>query len=278
MGLPLTFIQISDSHMRPSGAEWHSRVARVYEAIRAREPAPRFVLHTGDLLDDPAEEAVRAFRAQFPASDLPLHVVPGNHDVWNALVTGAGAPWWTRTTTQVDEQQFRRWFGPTVYSVIYDECALVAFNSQLLNTPLPEAEAQWDWLTAELARLHAQTLSHIILFTHMPLFVRVPDENLDWSDWRNSYLVIAPPARDRLLELIRLNHVTGYLCGHWHYPLQHIVRWSEDHSTSFVICDASGPTSIMAQQQFDLPPRANRSLYCLHHVERSGMVTEFVLE
>lgn len=275
---PLSFVQISDSHIHPSGAEWHTRVARVYQAIRDREPAPRFLLHTGDLLDDPSEDAVSAFRGQFSDSTLPLHVVPGNHDVWNPLVAGAGAPWWTRTTTETDQEQFRRWFGPTAYSVIYDECAIVAFNSQLLNTPLPEATAQWEWLRTELAQLRARQLAQIVLFTHMPLFVRTPEERLDWNDWRNSYLVIAPPARDRLLELIRLNRVTAYLCGHWHYPLQQKVRWSDGHCTSFVVCDASGPASVMAQQQFDLPPRNRRSIYCLHRVEQSGIVTEFVYE
>ena len=154
-----------------------------------------------------------------------------------------------------------------MYSRLYHECGFVAFNSQLLNSALPEARTQWDWLAAELERLHTMQLAHIILLTHMPLFVHVPDERLDWNYWRNSYLVIGPPGRDYVLESIPKYGVTGYLCGHWHYPLQQTLHWTEGHTTSFVTCDAAGPAS-MAQQQFNLPPLAHRSLYRGHHAER----------
>jgi hypothetical protein len=194
------------------------------------------------------------------------------------VVSGADAPWWTRATSSAEEQQFRTWFGPTAYSVIHQGCAVVALNSQLINGAIPEAQAQAEWLDAELRRLDALHLTHIILLTHMPLFVRSPDEQLDWSDWRNAYLVIAPPGRDRLLELIRKYRVTGYLCGHWHYPLERTIQWSEGHSTHFVVCDASGPASLMAQKQFALPAPAFRSSYCLHHLTSTGIETEFVVE
>ena len=88
---PFTFVQMSDSHVRAAGAEWHARVAQVRTAIGARQPAPEFILHTGDLIDEHSEESVREFRAMFAGNKLPLHVVPGNHDVWNGPITGEGA-------------------------------------------------------------------------------------------------------------------------------------------------------------------------------------------
>jgi hypothetical protein len=219
---------------------------------------------------------VDAYRVLFSRLKQRIHVVPGNHDVWNDRVVGEGAPWWTRATTSADEQQFCSWFGSTSYSFTHNDCAFVAFNSQLLNIELPEAVAQWDWLEAELQRLHAIRPTHTILFTHMPLFVASPQERLDWRDWRNSYLVIAPPARDRLLELIQSYRVTAYLCGHWHYPLQRTITWSNDHSTVFVNDAACGPASLMALEHFGLTPLAEPSHYCIHHVERTKIVTEFV--
>lgn len=270
---PFTFAQISDSHIKP-GAEWTERAERIWKAVQAHKPA--FVVHSGDLIDDPLDEAVDAFRAIYAPGALPFHCVPGNHDVWNAPVHGEGAPWWTRTTTSEDEQRFRAWFGPTAYSTIYQGCALVAFNSQLLNAELPEAKAQWDWLEQELNRLQALKVKHIFFLTHMPLFVRSPEEQPDWNDWRNGYLVIAPPGRDYLLHLIQTYGVTGYLCGHWHYPIQHSVTWAEGHTTRFVICGASGPASLMAQEHFGFAPAAIRADYNLHHVTDTGIETEFV--
>ncbi|MCC7161990.1 MAG: metallophosphoesterase [Anaerolineae bacterium] len=272
---PFTFAQVSDSHVRVPNGEWHPRVIQVRDAVRARQPAVAFVLHTGDLMDDPLQASAAEFRSIFSAGAQPLYVVPGNHDVWNDVVTGEGAPWWTRATTTADEEQFRVWFGPTAYSFVYNDCAFVAFNSQLLNGALPEATAQWEWLETELARLAELALAHIILLTHMPLFVRTPDERLDWSDWRNSYLAIAPPGRDRLLALIQKHRVTGYLNGHLHYPQEHTIHWAREHSTHFVTCDASGPASNMAREHFQFKPQV-RSLYCLHHVSRTKIVTVFV--
>lgn len=272
---PFTFAQLSDSHVRVPNGEWHQRVIQVRDAIRARQPAVSFVLHTGDLMDEPRHESADEFRSIFSAGAQPLYVVPGNHDVWNNVVTGEGAPWWTRATTTTDEQQFRAWFGPTTYSFIHNDCAFVAFNSQLLNGALAEAAAQWEWLESELSRLAGLSLAHIILFGHMPLFVRAPGEELDWSDWRNAYLAIAPPGRDRMLELIRDYRVTGYLNGHLHYHQQNTIHWSAEHSTHFVTCDASGPATEMAREHFQLPPQA-RSIYCLHHIDRTKIVTEFV--
>src|SRR5581483_10345124 len=176
---PFTFAQISDSHLLASGTEWDARVEKIINTIQAREPSVEFILHTGDLVDAASKEAVQAFRTKFSANKLPLHVVPGNHDVWNARVSGEGAPWWTRTTTTTDQQQFRQWFGATCYSVMYRDCAFVAFNSQLMNTALTEEQEQWEWLEAELQRLDELNAVHIVLFTHMPLFVRTPDEQLD---------------------------------------------------------------------------------------------------
>lgn len=272
---PFSFVQISDSHVRIPEADWHRRVVQTLAAIQSEQPTTPFVIHTGDLVDDPTQESAEAFHQVFSDVKQPLYVVPGNHDVWNDAVMGEGAPWWTRATTSADENQFRAWFGPTSYSFIHNDCAFVAFNSQLLNGSLPESVAQWDWLTHELARLYALQLTHIVFFTHMPLFLHSPDEQLDWGDWRNSYLVIAPPARDRLLELIRRYRVTGYLCGHWHYPRQRTVQWSGDHSTVFINGDACGPVSVMAQEHFGLGPRAERSWYCVHQMTQTEIVTNF---
>lgn len=273
---PFTFAQISDTHVRAAGAEWDARVDVIFAAVQALSPAPEFLLHTGDLLDDPTEADAAAFRARLGQGKLPMHVVPGNHDVWNAPTGVQDAPWWTRATTSEDEQRFRGWFGATAYSFMSHGCAFVTFNSQLLNAALPEARAQWDWLAAELARLRAQNPKHLILFTHMPLFVRSPSEELDWSDWRSAYLVISPPGRDYVMDLIKRYRVSAYLSGHWHYPVEHTIAWTETHTTRFITCDASGPASQMAQEQFSLPARATRAAYCLHRVTGDEIVTEFV--
>ncbi|MBI3733721.1 MAG: hypothetical protein HY259_09750, partial [Chloroflexi bacterium] len=62
---PFTFVQVSDSHARANGAEWRARVTQILAAIAQLRPSPAFVLHTGDLMDEPSAEAAQAHRALF---------------------------------------------------------------------------------------------------------------------------------------------------------------------------------------------------------------------
>jgi len=78
--------QITDTHVMapgeiPFGAYEPARaVAPVVARLNALEPRPEIVLFTGDLTENGTREEYAHLRALLAPLDLPLAVIPGNHD------------------------------------------------------------------------------------------------------------------------------------------------------------------------------------------------------
>ncbi|MFC2031349.1 metallophosphoesterase family protein, partial [Chloroflexota bacterium] len=145
-----------------------------------------------------------------------------------------------------------------------------------INSGLPEEGAQWAWLEETLAEIAGGQPEQLFLFTHLPLFIRDPYERLDQTDYRNRYLVIAPPGRDRLLDLVRRCHVSAVFTGHAHVPWEMVHEWPEGFTTRFITTGSSGPTSAMAVDHFDLPLNPDLGLgYHEHRVSDDGLSSRF---
>jgi 3',5'-cyclic AMP phosphodiesterase CpdA len=274
MNAPIRFAQISDTHVRPDAIGRSQVLADHMAEIQAG--GYDFVVHTGDLMDEPSAWAARAFRAMISQLQIPVYFVPGNHDVYNPPMGGIEAPWWARL--EVDsalEARYRSWFGPSWHASSYRGVHLVGFDSLIVNSGLPEEAQQWAWLEETLKEL-AGRREQLVLFTHLPLFVRQPDEELDAADFANRYLVIAPPGRDRLLDLIRQHRVAAVLSGHIHAPWARSHTWPEGFTTQFVSTGSSGKPSAMAIEQFDLPLSVAEGLgYHEHWVTEYGLVSRY---
>lgn len=73
-------VQLSDSHLRPDEPQ---RAVQFAESIRrAAElvPTPVAVLLTGDVADNGVRESYEVAAELLSALDVPVHVIPGNHD------------------------------------------------------------------------------------------------------------------------------------------------------------------------------------------------------
>lgn len=83
---PYILLQLTDTHILPDGAVLSGNVdtcAYLEQAIKQigrLAVKPQAVLVTGDLVDDGKPQSYRHFRQIFSALDLPLYVLPGNHD------------------------------------------------------------------------------------------------------------------------------------------------------------------------------------------------------
>ena len=275
MSAPLRFAHVSDSHLRPD-AIGPSQVF-IDHLAEIRASGCDFVIHTGDLMEEPSSWAARTYLALVSHLQVPVYSVPGNHDVYNPHLGDLEAPWWAKLAVGSEtEKRYREWFGPSWHTFSYRGSHFVALNSLIINSGLPEEVAQWAWLEERLADIAASEPEHLLLVTHMPLFIRHPYEDLDATDFRNRYLLIAPPGRDRLLHLIRRYHVTAVLCGHLHVPWEMTHSWPEGFSTRFVAAGASGVTSPMAIEQFDLPLRAAEGLgYYEHRLDDAGLTSQY---
>ncbi|HRD65641.1 MAG TPA: 3',5'-cyclic-AMP phosphodiesterase [Candidatus Competibacter sp.] len=82
---PLRIVQITDLHLKTKpgsrlwGADVDAGLNAVLAQIRARNPAPDFVLVTGDLVGD-EPEAYSRLREILESLDVPVYCLPGNHD------------------------------------------------------------------------------------------------------------------------------------------------------------------------------------------------------
>ena len=269
------FAHISDTHVRPDAIERGQVFIDHLAAIRAK--GVDFVLHSGDLMDEPSAWAARAFKATMSHLQVPVYTVPGNHDVYNPHQGDIEAPWWAKL--EVDSAlhaQYTSWFGPSWYTFSFDGTYFVAIDSLIINSGLPEEHEQWAWLEGTLEEIAAHQPEQLFLFTHLPLFIYDPYEYLDPADFRNRYLVIAPPGRDRLLGLVRRYRVTAVFTGHVHVPWKVSHVWPEGFTTRFITTGSSGPASAMAIDQFDLPLRPDQGLgYYEHRVAEDGLSSRF---
>jgi Icc protein len=79
-------VQLSDPHIRADDDQAATRLEAVLRSVLALERTPDAVLISGDITD--AGDAASCERARdllAPLGDLPLHVLPGNHDDREAL-------------------------------------------------------------------------------------------------------------------------------------------------------------------------------------------------
>lgn len=86
---PLHIVQISDIHLKtqPSrlwGADVDAGLHAVLRQIQTRQPAPDFILATGDLVGDEPEAYPRLWRC-LEQLGIPVYCLPGNHDFPAAL-------------------------------------------------------------------------------------------------------------------------------------------------------------------------------------------------
>ena len=197
-----------DMQVRPvprvEGFEWdavrYSAAIDVANAMR-----PDFVVVGGDMIDDSSDTAQIEELLRISSGlddDIPLHWVPGNHDLAaDALVPAAH-----------DLERYREIFGPDYYRFDFGAVRFVALNTVTIDHPerIPdELDEQLEFVAVELARAAADSVDHIVLLGHHPLFVASSDEP-------DSYWNLPKERRRILLDLIHRHGVRIAFAGHWH--------------------------------------------------------------
>ena len=94
MARPFLIAQLSDPHV---GAEWiepkpADLFAAAVAAVRRLEPGPDAVIVSGDLVEDAQDSEYERVRELLEPFDVPVHVLPGNHDDRDALHRHFGVP------------------------------------------------------------------------------------------------------------------------------------------------------------------------------------------
>ena len=212
-----SFAVVADTHVneaeRTSTSPYETnhlanpRARHVFAEIAAMRPAPRFVVHLGDIVHPvpslPAfHDAVANFKAIASRLPVPLHVVPGNHDVGDKTVD------WMPAEQVCDDYlaTYREAFGPDWYAFDDGGVRFVMLNSLLLNSGLADEARQRAWLED---RIDTAGSLRVFLFMHYPPYIHRPDE-------AGNYDNVDEPARAWLLGQIAKPPVEAVFAGHVH--------------------------------------------------------------
>lgn len=235
-----SFVVVADTHVNESddttrspfasNRQANDRARHVFAEIAAMSPAPSFVVHLGDLVhpcpDVPTfEQAARRFRDLTAALEVPLHLVPGNHDIGEKNQEGVPAS----IVTPAFVEQYRQLFGTDYYAFEHEGLKGLVVNAFLFNTGWPEEQAQKDWIDAQLAEA-SQASRRVFVFSHYPPYLLHPGEN-------PMYDTLDEPARSWLLERLRRPNVEAIFTGHVHNFWYDVVGQAEMYllpSTAFL--------------------------------------------
>ncbi|MFN3210784.1 MAG: metallophosphoesterase family protein [Roseovarius sp.] len=230
------FAVISDTHVNPDddlcnspfpvNARANRRFRHVIADLNTRKI--EFVVHLGDLIHPvpssgaPYAKAAQAFKEIAADLRVPLHILPGNHDIGDTPIKGA-------PSGPIDQEGIDIWqahFGAQYGAFSHDGIRYVLLNAQLLNSGLPAELEQKKWIEAELAA----TQERVFLMLHHPAYICTPDET-------NHYDNTNAPAREWLLDLLVAHGVEAMFSGHAHnfwYNRYHATDYYLAPSTSFV--------------------------------------------
>ena len=195
MPKPTLLVQLSDLHVGgdEGGLDPIPRLEAVIESVRSLPNRPDAALISGDLTDDGAAAGYRVAREMLARLEVPLHVLPGNHDDRAGLreafdLPGAGAE-------------------PVNYSVRVGELRVVVLDSIVPGQdPGDFPPGQLRWLDRELAaEPQAPTL---LALHHPPLATGIPE----WDA-----INLSASQREALAEVVgRHPRLVGITGGHLH--------------------------------------------------------------
>lgn len=163
---------------------------------------PRFVVICGDLVNkggdaDEIAEYKRVLKQLDPS--IPVYSVAGNHDIGNE-------------PTPKSLEAFRKNIGRDYYAFTSGGMVGIVLNSNLIRSPehVPEAaKEQEDWLKKTLAEAKANGRHQVVVFQHIPFFIKDADE-------ADQYFNIPQGTRRRYLDLLEQSGVQYVFAGHYH--------------------------------------------------------------
>ena len=199
------FVQMSDPQfgMYTENRDFAQETANFEFAVATvNRWKPAFVVITGDLINkagDPAQSAEYHRIAARLDRSIPLYNVAGNHDV-------------TNNPTRESLAAYRERFGPDYYTFRSGNLAGFILNSSIIQHPeavRDEYDKQLKWLRSELDKARKDGVAHLVVFQHIPFFLKSPDEP-------DQYFNIPLEQRKEYLAVLHEYGVHNVIAGHYH--------------------------------------------------------------
>ncbi len=163
----LSFVQISDSHIgfrKPANPDPLGTLKETIARIRALPVRPRFVLHTGDITHLATPEQFDIAKAVFSEIGVPIHFVPGEHDIDGGTDP---RPYLDRHGVGTKGDGWYSFDAGGVHFIALVN--VVRLNDKGLGSL---GEDQIAWLKDDVARLSSST--PVVVFAHFPLWSLYP--------------------------------------------------------------------------------------------------------
>jgi len=211
-----TFVQLSDSHLgfdKPANPNVTATLQEALDDVGKLPKKPEFILHTGDIthLSKPAQFDTAA--QMFASTKLPLHIVPGEHDI----LEEEGKSYLNRFGKGTKGDGWYSFDAGGIHFI-----GLVNVVNLQGNGLGALGQEQLEWLEKDVQPLTAST--PIVVFAHVPLWVVYQDWGWGTSDGAQA-----------LSYLKKFGSVT-VLNGHIHQTMQKVegnVSFHTARSTAF---------------------------------------------
>ena len=203
------------------------RLSNTVSAVNRLDPAPDFVVLTGDLTSDESEASYRLVKEILADLKMPYHLAPGNHD--------ARIPFRRIMYEETDPQPNR------LHSAFVHEGVQIVILDTLDEGPVTGAidDAQLTWLDQTLT--DNGDLPAVVCMHHPPVPVGV--------DWMDDLML---QDAHRLLDILDGHpSVRLVLCGHVH----HVFRIERKHYTVH-----TAPAVSVQFRKVPLPPPVERPM------------------
>lgn len=211
-------IHLSDTHFGVSAdyrfgdaAETLPRVERVVEAINGLDFEPDFIVHTGDVTNDPERKAYERAAEVLGRLRRPMYCVAGNHDdaalMREYLPLPKGAE--MRIEMLVEDERRLAYVVEfeEILMVVLDGCRLDSEDTAHGELPEPQFSALHDLLGRGDGKPFA-------VFVHFPLLpIGSP-----WID--KGMLMLNGERLHGVLVEAGAERCRGVFCGHMHHPVQ----------------------------------------------------------
>ncbi len=253
--------QITDMHIMAEGEkafgqiDVNANLAAALRHLEAHDSRPDIVLASGDLTAGGAVEEYAAVADILATTELPVYVIPGNHDDRDRI--RAALP----GHTYLPDGEFLQYVieGHAVRIVALDTLHPGEIGGALCQTRL-------DWLKARLEE--APNRPTVIVMHHPPV-----DCGIEWLD-RFGF-----PGREEMEAMLEKHpQVLRILCGHVHRCIQMPMSKTFVHS-------ASSTAYQFPLEPGDLAPRgwiAEPAGYSLHHwrsdvglISHTGLIDQY---
>jgi 3',5'-cyclic-AMP phosphodiesterase len=242
MVAPLVIAQITDLHIKPPGELAYLRVdtagalTRLIAQLRNLRPRPAVVVATGDLVDDASEAAYGYLERLLAPLDLPLAVIPGNHDNRDLV---------RRVFSQ---QRYAQPSGAANLLLALDVLDLFLLDSSVPGQPYGQLDgATLSWLDVSLAATDDRPA---LVFLHHPPFV-TGIVHMDRQSLRNACDLAAVVASHPRVRLIAAGHVHRAVATVFAGVAATICP-AANHAVDLDLLDACAPAFHMEPPAFHL--------------------------